>query len=131
MNRVNKIHRVPTLLRDIKLSELLGHELNPLSKKVKEFIDSRLEGLIQFESDKYPNSIFYKKGDIVLFEHDLKNKWLWCSHQHYWLFFRREIGLNDFEIKELTEALVGIHLNFKELTSIYSGDLLSSIMRIS
>ena len=107
---------IKQIIRDIKFSEVLDEELNPLTKKVKEFIDDKLEGLIQFESDEYLDIIFYKKDDLILFEQDLKNEWLWCSQEHYWLFFEKEIRLNYDEIQEITMALVGTHLNCKEFT---------------
>ena len=110
---------VSSLLRDIKLSEVLGTEMNPLTNKVKDFVDNKLEELIQFESEKYPNSIFYKKDDIILFRQDLKNERLWCSYKHYWSFFKEEIGLNYNEIQELTMALVGTHLNYKQFTPVF------------
>ena len=107
---------VKQILRDNKLSEVLGTELNLLSKKVKEFIDDKLEGLVQFEVDNYPGSIFYKKDDIILFEQDLKNERLWCSYEHYWSFFEKEIGLNHNEIQELTRGMVATYLNCKQFT---------------
>ena len=109
------------ILRDIKISEVLNKELNPLTKKVKEFIDNKLEGLIQFKTDNYTNSIFYKKDEIILFEQDLKNKRLWCSYEHYWSFFMNEIGLSYSEIQELTRGMVGIHLNCKQFTPVLNG----------
>ena len=102
------------IIRDIKLSNILDEEMNPVTKKAIEFIYNKLYGLIQFESEKYPDSIFYKKDDIILFRQDLKNERLWCSYKHYWLFFEKEIGLNSDEITVLTKALVGTHLNCKE-----------------
>ena len=115
INKVSTV-RILQLLRDIKLSEVLGTEINPLSKKVKEFIDYKLDGLIQFESNNYPNNIFYKKDDIILFRQDLKNERLLCSYKHYWSFFKEEIGLNNDEITGLIKALVGTHLNCKQFT---------------
>ena len=106
------------ILRDIKLSEVLGTELNPLSKKVKEFIDDKLEGLVKFESDEYPGDFLYKKDDIILFKQDLKGKWLCCSHHHYWVLFKEEIGLSYGETQELTKALVGAHLNCKKFIPV-------------
>ena len=107
---------VKQILIDIKLSEILGTEMNLKTKKIKDFVDNKLEGLIQFESDKYPDSIFYKKDEVVLFRQDLKSECLWCSWEHYWSFFEREIGLGYFEIQELTRGMVGEHLNCKEFT---------------
>ena len=107
---------VKQILRDIKLSEVLSMELNTLSKKVKEFIDDKLEGLVQFESDEYPGNFLYKKDEIILFRQYLKNEWLWCSYEHYWSFFEKEIGLNHNEIQELTMVMVGTHLNCKQFT---------------
>ena len=110
------MNKARQILRDIKISETLDKELNPLSKKVKEFIDDKLGGLIQFESDEYPDHLFYRKDDIILFDRDLKNKRLWCSRHHYWSFFNKEIGLNYDEIQELTKYFIGTHLNCKEFT---------------
>ena len=107
---------VSSLIRNIKLSEILDEELNHLSKKIKEFIDDKLDGLVHFESNNYPNNIFYKKDDIVLFGQDFKNKILWCCSEHYWSFLKEEIGFNYDEIKELTIGMVGEHLNCKEFT---------------
>ena len=115
MNTISKI-TPKQIIRDIKLSETLNKELNPLSKKVKEFIDDKLEGLVQFESNNYPGFIFYKKDEVVLFRQDLKSEYLWCSVEHYWSFFNKEIGLNYVETQELTKALIGTHLNCKEFT---------------
>ena len=112
------MNKVRQILRDIKLSETLDKELNPLSKKVKEFIDDKLEGLIQFENDNYPDSIFYKKDEVILFEQNLKSERLWCHVEHYWSFFKEEIGLKYSEIQELTRGMVGTHLNYKELTPL-------------
>ena len=103
------------ILRDIKLSEILETELNPLSKKVKDYIDCKLNGLVKFEMYEYPNYIFYKKDDIILFEHDLKNNVLWCSWQHYWSFFMKIICISYHEIGKLTECLVKTYLNLKKI----------------
>ena len=110
MNKANQI------LRDIKLSEVLGTEMNTKTKKVKEFIDDKLKGLVQFESYEYPGDFFYKKGNIILFRLSLKSGYLLCSHKHYWLFFKNDIGLSYSEIQELTISLVGTHLSCKEFT---------------
>ena len=115
------MENVKQIIRDIKLSEVLGTELNPMSKKVKEFIDDKLDGLVQFEVDNYPDSIFYKKDEIILFEVDLKNEWLRCSYEHYWSFFEKEIGLSYSEIQELTRSMVGEHLNCKEFSPVREG----------
>ena len=104
---------IKQIIRDIKISEVLNKELNPLSKKVKDYIDSKLEGLVQFESEKYPNSIFYKKDSIILFEQDPNMRYIWCSFDHYWKPLGRETGLSYREIKELTKAMVAKRLNCK------------------
>ena len=112
------MNKARQILRDIKLSETLNKEINPLTNKVKEFIDDKLEGLIQFESDNYPDSIFYKKDEIILFRQDLKKERLWCSNKHYWSFFINETSLKYDEIQEITESVVGTHLNCKQFTAL-------------
>ena len=114
------MENVKQIIRDIKLSETLNKEINPLTKKVKEFIDNKLDVLIQFEVDNCPDSIFYKKDEVIIFEQDLKNERLWCSYEHYWSFFEKEIGLSYSEIQELTRSMVGTHLNCKEFSPDWS-----------
>ena len=57
---------IKQILRDIKLSETLNVEINPLTKKVKDFIDDKLKGLVKFEMYEYPNYIFYKKKTLLV-----------------------------------------------------------------
>ena len=118
MTENTNMNKAKQIIRDIKLSETLNKELNPLTKKVKEFIDYKLKGLVEFEVDNYPGVIFYKKDDIVLFKQDIKNEWLCCSMEHYWSFFDKETDLIYSETQEITKALVGTYLNCKELNPV-------------
>lgn len=104
------------ITRGIKLAELLGYELKDDYKKVKNFINDKIEGLIKFENDNYPDIFFYKKDDVVLFKIDLKRMVLYCSYTNYWIFFRDIILLRDKTIRELTMIILETYLGYEKNT---------------
>ena len=78
-----------------------------------EFIDKILSNLEEYYSDKYPKSTYYKYNDKVYFELDFKYNVTRCKYSDFWQKFRTDFGLNDMEIKELTQYMLGIHLKRK------------------
>lgn len=65
-------------IKRIKLSRLIPEE---------RFLIETLDGIEKFTDTKYPNSVFYKKDEIILFEHDLKSNILWCNQKIIWSVF--------------------------------------------
>ena len=107
MNEENYVlnSRTKQILRDIKLAELLGYKLKGLNRRVKDYIDNSLTDLVTFGSDKYPNSIFFKRYSIIMFEIDLLRNELNCNKEYYTTPFI-SMGLTYQEAGELTEKLV-------------------------
>jgi hypothetical protein len=50
----------------------------------KNFSPDQLEAVT---SERYPNSIFYRKNGKVVMEQDKKNKNFWIDYDEFWSFF--------------------------------------------
>lgn len=112
MNQSNKVKQI---LRDIKLAELLGYKLKGDAKRVKTHIDKSLNNLSTLRVDKYPNSIFFKRSNIIMFELDLESDSLYCNHEYYWKVFNNS-ALDYWEIIALTSKLVCRNLDCEEFS---------------
>lgn len=97
------MNKVKQIIRDINFSEILDYKLKGKSKKVKDYIDYKFEELVKYEYSYSKDIIYYKKGDIVIFEVFLKHKEILFSSDYYWSFFEKEIGFSYSETKEFTK----------------------------
>jgi hypothetical protein len=48
-------------------------------------------------SDRYPNSIFYKKNGVVVMEQDKKTKYFLFDEGEIWSIFERFFGMEHYE----------------------------------
>ena len=53
------------------------------------------------KSEKYPNSIFFRKDGKVVMEQDLKNKNFWFHYDKIWSFLKKFFNMNNTEIQVL------------------------------
>ena len=91
---------------------LSGCEYSPAEQW---FLD-QITDLEEVRSNKYPESIFYKKNGEVLFEYNQKTNYFWVHYSKIWLFFESNYGLNYQEIRDLIRGVVEEHLNLGGVT---------------
>ena len=53
------------------------------------------------ESEKYPNSVFFRKNGKVVMEQDKKSKFFWFDYDKIWSFFESFFGMQHQEIREV------------------------------
>jgi hypothetical protein len=53
-------------------------------QEMEEFFLEVLKNTEQIKNEKYPDSIFFVKGDYVFFEQDNKTMYFWCSYVSVW-----------------------------------------------
>lgn len=63
-----------------------------------------LDKLRKFKSEDYPDSIFYKKGDVFVIEQDLKTKKFWVDYTEIWSFFESFFSMKYDEIQSLIKV---------------------------
>jgi hypothetical protein len=76
-------------------------------------------GLDQLEivkSEKYPNSIFFKKNGEVVMEQDKKNKHFLFDYDEIWSFFESFFGMEYQEIQEVLSYWLEETLKLKGYT---------------
>ena len=98
------------IIRKIKIYFLTGNWEDPKVKKIIEIFDDIFSNMIEYYSDEYPKSIFYKHNDKICFELDFKKNITRCRYKGFWEKFKTEFELNDMEIKWLTHYMLGMHL---------------------
>ena len=96
-----------------KIHKIKESRLTPTEK----FLYDIFWNIKTYVSDEYPNSIFYKKDNDVLFEYDKKTEYFWCHYYKIWLVLKTEYGLNKQEIKDLIKGVVWEVLKLKDVTS--------------
>ena len=102
------------ILRDIKLAELLGHELKDDSKKIKDFIDDKLSDLIKHDKADY---VYYIKNDEALFGFHGE---VFYVYQGFFDFFYEDIKLKHIEIKKIIRMLILPYLNINKVEIVHT-----------
>ena len=77
-----------------------------LKHKIINYLNKEYSGLIWYETEQYPNFIFFMKNDEVIFEYNKKNGKVYISYEHIWSFLSSFFGLKYTEIQDLTKEWV-------------------------
>ena len=101
------------LLRKIKIYHLTGNIKDPKVKKIVEFFEEIFSNMVEYYSDKYSKSIFFKYKGKTYFELDFKNGVTRCRYSDFWEKFETEFGFNYKEIKWFTHYMLKMHLKRK------------------
>lgn len=70
---------------------------------------------IKSDIEKYPDSVFFFRGDEFILE--IKNSHLWVSYTKVWRVFKDEFHMNYSETKEFIKDMVEKHFKWKGLTT--------------
>lgn len=89
-------------------------ESNTKADKEKLFLELFQNLTMKSDIDRYPNSVFYFRGDELFLE--IEKSYLWVSYKHIWTIFEREFSMNYTEIQSFIQSMVEKHFNWKGLT---------------
>jgi hypothetical protein len=92
-----------------------------LKHKIINYLNKEYSGLVRYETDKFPNSIFYMKDGKVIFTYYKENGNVYISYDKIWLFLESFFGLEYEEIQDLTKTLVEEHYKL-DVTTTNSND---------
>ena len=121
--QTGKIINTMTKNEALQRKEVLEKELQVLNtiisqpEKTKEQRFFELfNGLqLKFDFEKYRDRLFFFRGDEVWLEYDLKDKYLWVSHEK-WEVFEDEYSMDYDEIQTFIKNMVERHFNLKGVT---------------
>ena len=54
-----------------------------------------------FESEKYPNSVFFRKNGKVVMQQGKESKYFWFDYDEIWSFFKSFFGMEYHQIQEV------------------------------
>ena len=80
-----------------------------LNRAVFKWLNSEYGDLEQFEMEKYPNHIFFKKDGEFIFYYNKKNGYVGISYDKIWSFLESFFELKYKEIQVLTKEWVEEH----------------------
>ena len=89
-------------------------------KPEERFLIEMVDGIESFISKKYPQSIFWKKNDIILFEQDFKNGWLRCNYELIWSVLQNKYGYKYTDTQSFIKKWVDRNTKLGGLTPFHS-----------
>jgi hypothetical protein len=95
------------ILRKIKYSRL---------KPEERFLIDILHNVTIFENEEYPNNLYYKYNNEIVFNYNLKNGNFYANNTKIWSILNSKFHLNYQQVSLLIKGMVEEHLKLKEIT---------------
>ena len=73
--------------------------------------------LTPYETEEYPDYIFFMKDRKVVFNYNKKNGYVYISYDKIWSFLKNFFGLEYEEIQGLTKKWVEEHYKLRVITT--------------
>jgi hypothetical protein len=90
-----------------------------LKHKIIQYLNSEYPELEQFETEKYPDYIFFMKDGEVIFDYNKKNGYVGVSYDKIWSFLEDFFELEYKEIQGLTKEWVEEHYKLRITTTFF------------
>ena len=103
MNRQQKIAELKAQIAELE-------KITP-EERFLELIDGMT---VKIDKDKYPDSIFFFKGDKCYLE--LENSRLWVRYAEIWQVFEVEFGMSYDEVQSFIKSQVEQHFKMRGVT---------------
>ncbi len=92
---------------------------NKLEQVAINWLNKNYGDLEEFDMPRqYPNYLYYKKGDKIIFSYNKKNRDVYISYDEIWSIFVSFFGMNNQQIRDLTKRWVEERYNL-DVTSIW------------
>jgi hypothetical protein len=98
---------------------------NKLEKVAIKWLNDNYGDLEPSETEKYPDYIFYGRGDEVIFNYNKKNGVVYINYDEIWVFFESFFDMNYQQIQDSTKLWVEEHYNLRVSTTRNKGSLIS------
>jgi hypothetical protein len=66
-----------------------------------------------YETEKYPNQVFYRKGKEIIFSYNKKNGQVMSIYHEVWSFFKSFLGMENEQIRGLTKVWMEEHYKLR------------------
>ena len=76
---------------------------------VIKWLDNNYGDLTPYETDEYPDFIFFMKDGEIIFDYNKKNGWIYVSYDKIWSLLESFFGLEFEETQALTKEWLEEH----------------------
>jgi hypothetical protein len=90
---------------------------NQLNRAALRFLNTEYGDLVPYETDKFPDYIFFTKDGEVIFDYNKKNGYVAISHNKIWSFLESFFGLEYEEIRDIITQWVEEHYKLRVTTT--------------
>jgi hypothetical protein len=115
MNKEEAIKQIPIIQAELDRLKSIIETPERISKEER-FYEIVKELTQKIDKEKYPNSLFYFKGDDPMFE--IEDSKIWVSKKNVWSVFEREYCMEHIDIKTFISIQAEEPFNRKGLTPI-------------
>ena len=91
-----------------------------LEKTAINWLNKNYEDLTPFETEKYPDYIFFMKNGEVIFDYYKKNGWVQISNTKIWSFFESFFSMNYQQIQDITKVWVEEHYKLRVTKTFFA-----------
>lgn len=92
------------IVRKIRLSKLDCYQIKESEKELFDFVETSLLRLKCVRLTEYPEyDMYFNSEGKNIFQHDLKNNYLYINYNLIWLKFETDFGYNYDKIKEIVK----------------------------
>ena len=90
---------------------------NKRNKVAIKWLNDNYGDLEPYETEKYPNQVFYRKGKEIIFSYNKKNGQVDVNYQEVWSFFKSFLGMENEQIRDLTKVWMEERYNLRVTTT--------------
>jgi hypothetical protein len=88
---------------------------------VIKWMNMRFGDLTPYETDRYPDYIFFIKDKEIIFDYNKKNGQVYISYYNIWSLLEDMFGMEYEQIQEVTKLWLEEHYNLRVTTTQIGG----------
>jgi len=90
---------------------------NKLNDVAIKWMNMRFGDLTPYETDRYPDNVFFMKDKQVIFDYNKKNGRVYISYYNIWSLLEDVFGMEYEQIQEVTKLWLEEHYNLRVTTT--------------
>jgi len=95
---------------------------NRLNDVVIKWLNKRYGDLKPYETERYPNHVFFMEGKEIIFDYNKKNGVSYISYGNIWSFLERMFNMDYQQIQEVTNLWLEEHYNLRVTTTFWANN---------
>jgi hypothetical protein len=90
---------------------------NKLERVAINWLNDNYGDLEPYETEKYPNQVFYRKGKEIIFSYNKKPEQVFVNYEEVWSFFKSFLSMENEQIRDLIKVWMEERYNLRVTTT--------------